>query len=110
MSPSGNGLGADRPLGFAMQIDDDEVQSNYFFPAAAPGLEPPQWDTPDGFVANSIISAKNNFTLAPGAHTLKVGLMSSTYYGGNSQRPAVIHDRARGRRAEDCDQYAVSAY
>ncbi|KAJ7146212.1 hypothetical protein C8R44DRAFT_9545 [Mycena epipterygia] len=72
VSPSGNGNGADRPLGFALQIDSLPVQTNYFFPAAAPGQEPPQWDTPDGFVANSIISPKNTFSLAPGAHTLKL--------------------------------------
>lgn len=79
VSPSGNGNGADRPLGFALQIDSLPVQTNYFFPAAAPGQEPPQWDTPDGFVANSIISPKNTFSLDPGAHTLKVGSVFSFF-------------------------------
>ncbi|KAJ7699298.1 hypothetical protein B0H17DRAFT_1006233 [Mycena rosella] len=72
VSPSGNGFGMDRPLGFAMQVDEGAVQSNYFFPAAAPGLEPAAWDGNEGFVANSIISAANTFSVAPGAHTLKL--------------------------------------
>ncbi|KAF8192809.1 hypothetical protein K438DRAFT_2017963 [Mycena galopus ATCC 62051] len=72
VSPSGNGLGADRPLGFAMQVDDDEVQSNYFFPSAAPGEEPDAWNGNDGFAANAIISAVNSFEIAPGSHTLKL--------------------------------------
>ncbi|KAJ6476888.1 hypothetical protein C8R45DRAFT_906591 [Mycena sanguinolenta] len=72
VSPSNNGLGADRPLGFAVQIDSDEPQSNYFFPPAAPGQQPAAWDGLDGFVANSIISVPNKVTLAPGAHTLKI--------------------------------------
>ncbi|KAJ7454980.1 hypothetical protein B0H11DRAFT_257884 [Mycena galericulata] len=73
VSPSGNGLGADRPLGFAVQIDDEAVQSNYFFPPAAPGEEPDAWNGNDGFAANSIIPAANTFNdVAPGAHTLKL--------------------------------------
>ncbi|KAJ7730249.1 hypothetical protein DFH07DRAFT_174950 [Mycena maculata] len=72
VSPSGNGLGADRPLGFAVQVDDGEVQSNYFFPPAAPGEEPDAWDGLDGFAANNIISAANTFEIAPGSHTLKL--------------------------------------
>ncbi|KAJ7092468.1 hypothetical protein B0H15DRAFT_175137 [Mycena belliarum] len=72
VSPSGNGLGADRPLGFAMQIDADTPQSNYFFPSATPGQEPAAWNGNDGFVANSIIPAANTFSVAPGAHTLKL--------------------------------------
>ncbi|CAK5271919.1 unnamed protein product, partial [Mycena citricolor] len=55
LSPSGNALGADRPLGFAVQLDDAPAQSNYFFPSAAPGLEPAQWN---GFVAAEIIQTR----------------------------------------------------
>ncbi|KAJ7607358.1 hypothetical protein FB45DRAFT_948146 [Roridomyces roridus] len=72
VSPSGNGLGADRPLGFAMQVDEGAPQSNYFFPNAAPGAEPAAWDGLNGFVANSIISAQNAFEVEAGAHTLKL--------------------------------------
>ncbi|KAF8193215.1 glycoside hydrolase family 115 protein [Mycena galopus ATCC 62051] len=72
VSPSNNGLGADRPLGFALQVDNDAPQSNYFFPAAAPGQQPAAWDGLDGFAANSIIAVQNALTLAPGAHTLKI--------------------------------------
>jgi hypothetical protein len=72
VSPSNNGLGADRPLGFAVQIDSGAPQSNYFFPPAAPGQQPAAWDGNDGFVANSIIAVPNSLTLPPGAHTLKV--------------------------------------
>ncbi|KAF7349457.1 GH115-C domain-containing protein [Mycena sanguinolenta] len=72
VSPSNNGLGADRPLGFAVQVDSDEPQSNYFFPPAPPGQQPAAWDGPDGFAANSIISVPNNVTLVSGVHTLKI--------------------------------------
>ncbi|KAJ7245615.1 glycoside hydrolase family 115 protein [Mycena haematopus] len=72
VSPSNNGLGADRPLGFAVQVDSNAPQSNYFYPPAAPGLQPAAWDGLDGFAANSIIAVPNAMTLAPGAHTLKI--------------------------------------
>ncbi|KAJ6563652.1 hypothetical protein DFH09DRAFT_478550 [Mycena vulgaris] len=72
VSPSGNGLGRDRPVGFATQVDSAPVQSSYFYPLGVPGQQPPEWNGHDGFVANSIISAKTAFTIAPGAHTLKL--------------------------------------
>ncbi|KAF7369800.1 GH115-C domain-containing protein [Mycena venus] len=72
VSPSGNGNGNDRPLGFALQVDAGEVQSNYFFPLAAPGAEPDAWGGNDGFAANSIVPAANTFSIAPGAHPLKL--------------------------------------
>ncbi|KAJ7866061.1 hypothetical protein B0H14DRAFT_2347693 [Mycena olivaceomarginata] len=75
VSPSNNGLGADRPLGFAVQIDSGAPQSNYFFPPAAPGQQPAAWDGNDGFVANSIIAVPNSLTLPPGAHTLKISMI-----------------------------------
>ncbi|KAF8166438.1 hypothetical protein K438DRAFT_1616943 [Mycena galopus ATCC 62051] len=53
-------------------VDDDEVQSNYFFPPTAPGEEPNAWGGNDGFAANAIISAVNSFEIAPGSHTLKL--------------------------------------
>ncbi|CAK5269584.1 unnamed protein product [Mycena citricolor] len=55
--PSENGLGADRPLGCAVQLDNAPVQSNYF-PSLAPGLEPQQWK---GFVVEEIIRMRNVF-------------------------------------------------
>ncbi|KAK7046476.1 GH115-C domain-containing protein [Favolaschia claudopus] len=72
VSPSNNGLGSDRPLGFALQVDGGALESNYFFPAAAPGQQPLGWDGNDGFAANSIISVNNPVSLSPGAHTLKI--------------------------------------
>ncbi|KAJ7206913.1 hypothetical protein GGX14DRAFT_456996 [Mycena pura] len=72
VAPSNNGLGADRPLGFAMQVDDGAPRANYFYPPAAPGQQPPQWDGLDGFAANNIISVPNAVSLAAGAHTLKL--------------------------------------
>ncbi|KAJ7135657.1 glycoside hydrolase family 115 protein [Mycena epipterygia] len=72
VSPSNNGNGADRPLGFAVQVDEAVPQSNYFFPPAAPGQQPVAWGGNDGFAANSIVSVLNTVALAPGAHTLKI--------------------------------------
>ncbi|KAJ7488053.1 hypothetical protein FB451DRAFT_1126447 [Mycena latifolia] len=72
VSPSNNGNGADRPLGFAVQVDDAAPQSNYFFPPAVPGQQPAAWGGVDGFAANSIVSVVNKLSLAPGGHTLKI--------------------------------------
>jgi hypothetical protein len=69
VSPSLNANGNDRPLGIAMQIDDEAPQTAYFIPFAAPGEEPPEWND---FVANSIVPIAGNFTAWPGNHTLKV--------------------------------------
>ncbi|KAF7321993.1 GH115-C domain-containing protein [Mycena kentingensis (nom. inval.)] len=73
VSPSDNGMGAERPLGFALQVDGGEVMSNYFYPDAPPGQQPAAWFGLDGFVANSIIAVKNNgLPLTKGAHMLKL--------------------------------------
>lgn len=58
-----------------MQVDDATPQTTYFMPFAAPGSLPAVWNT---FVANSIIPVVNNFTAAPGAHTLKVWMIEPT--------------------------------
>ncbi|KAJ6564988.1 hypothetical protein DFH09DRAFT_1475574 [Mycena vulgaris] len=72
VSPSNNGAGDERPLGFAVQVDAVAPQSNYFFPPAAPGQQPAAWGGNDGFAANSIVAVANTLSLAPGAHTLKI--------------------------------------
>ncbi|KAI8990365.1 hypothetical protein BD414DRAFT_483368 [Trametes punicea] len=75
VSPSLNGLGDDRPLGLALQIDDGEAQTKYFVPPATPGDLPDGWDGTDGWVANSIIEVPMVFPVQPGAHTLKVWMI-----------------------------------
>jgi len=70
VSPSLNANGQDRPLGFAVQIDDLSTQSSYFMPFAEPGQLPSVWND---FVGNSIVPVNMTFSdVAPGAHTLKV--------------------------------------
>lgn len=71
MGPSLNALGPDRPLAVALQVDSGEPQVTYF-PNGAPGAEPPQWDTLDGWAADNLIFVPGSFVAPPGAHTLKV--------------------------------------
>ncbi|EPQ55955.1 hypothetical protein GLOTRDRAFT_121307 [Gloeophyllum trabeum ATCC 11539] len=75
VSPSLNANGDDRPLGFAIGIDNGTVQSEYFVPYATPGQLPPQWDGLGGWVADAIIPVATTFTIAPGAHTLKIWMI-----------------------------------
>ncbi|KAI0049026.1 glycoside hydrolase family 115 protein [Auriscalpium vulgare] len=75
VSPSFNANGDDRPLGLGVQIDASAPQTTYFFPPAAPGQTPPQWDGNDGFVANGVISIIGTFPAAPGAHTLTLWMI-----------------------------------
>ncbi|KAG6809899.1 hypothetical protein H0H92_014200 [Tricholoma furcatifolium] len=73
VNPSWNANGDDRPIGFAVQIDDQTPQSLYFFPVPAPGMFPAAWNGDDGFAANMIANASATFTgVSPGAHTLTV--------------------------------------
>ncbi|KAI9058756.1 glycoside hydrolase family 115 protein [Trametes sanguinea] len=78
VSPSLNGLGDDRPLGLALQIDDGTPQTSYFVPPATPGDLPDGWDGADGWVANNIIRVTQVFQVQPGAHTLKVWMIEPT--------------------------------
>ena len=71
VSPSLNSFGADRPIGLAIQVDNQPARANYFIPPAPPGKLPPQWSGNDGYVANAIVSVVTNWNAAPGAHTLK---------------------------------------
>lgn len=72
VAPSLNALGADRPIGLALQVDSQPPKTSYFMPMAAPGALPAAWGGLDGFVANGVVSVTANFTAPPGAHTLKV--------------------------------------
>ncbi|KAG7087753.1 hypothetical protein E1B28_013694 [Marasmius oreades] len=73
ISPSLNANGRDRPLAFAMQLDDKAVQSSYYMPFGNPGAEPAAWNGPDGFVANSIVTANLTWSgVSAGKHTLKL--------------------------------------
>ena len=73
ISPSLNANGRDRPLGIAAQIDDLPIQSIYFIPEAPTGTLPAAWKGADGFVANSVVSARLSYdSLAPGSHTFKL--------------------------------------
>lgn len=72
VSPILNSYGLDRPVAIATQLDDDEIQAQYFIPSAAPGDLPAQWDGNDGWVANAIIDVLSTHVAAPGSHTLKV--------------------------------------
>ncbi|KAI0659591.1 hypothetical protein C8Q70DRAFT_915222 [Cubamyces menziesii] len=78
VSPALNGLGDDRPLGIALQIDDGEAQTKYFVPSATAGNLPEGWDGMDGWVSNSIIELPMVFQVQPGAHTLKVWMIEPT--------------------------------
>ncbi|KAJ3491899.1 hypothetical protein NLI96_g361 [Meripilus lineatus] len=78
LSPTWNANGQDRPVAFAVQIDSQAPQTNHFFPLSAPGSSPAAWNGYDGFVANSIITTNNAFTVPPGAHTLKIWMVEPT--------------------------------
>ncbi|KAI0758924.1 hypothetical protein C8Q74DRAFT_1300824 [Fomes fomentarius] len=75
VSPSLNGLGDDRPLGIALQIDNEEAQTSHFVPRATPGNLPDAWAGLDGWVANGVIEVPMVFPVQPGAHTLKVWMI-----------------------------------
>ncbi|KAG8873762.1 hypothetical protein FRB97_006445 [Tulasnella sp. 331] len=76
VAPSMNAMGNDRQLAFAVQIDSSPAQTVTPIPLAAPGGLPAGWDTPDGFVANSIVPVVTNHTgIGPGAHTLTVWMI-----------------------------------
>jgi Gylcosyl hydrolase family 115 C-terminal domain len=77
VSPSFNAGEMDRPLAFAVQLDDKPVQTSHFFPPAPPGGLPANWDGLDGFVANSIITVPMLFIgIQNGRHTLKASALT----------------------------------
>ena len=78
VAPTLNNYDPSRPVKVAVSVDGLTPQTTAFFPQAPPGGLPPQWDGTDGFVANSFIDVPNNFSLAPGPHTLKVGMVEPT--------------------------------
>ena len=82
VSPSLNGLGDNRPLGIALQIDDGVAQTSHFVPRATPGNLPGAWGGVNGWVANSIIEVPMVYPVQPGAHTLKVRHGIRNTYGG----------------------------
>lgn len=76
VAPSMNANGNDRALKFAVQIDSETPQTVQPIPIATPGGLPAGWDTPDGFVANSIVSVVTNHAgVAPGAHKLTIWMI-----------------------------------
>ncbi|KZO92267.1 glycoside hydrolase family 115 protein [Calocera viscosa TUFC12733] len=56
MSPSLDNRGYSRPLGFALQLDNSSAIPIYPVPIVSAAEQPPDWDTPDGWVANSMIN------------------------------------------------------
>ncbi|KAF9026544.1 hypothetical protein BDZ89DRAFT_1092397 [Hymenopellis radicata] len=75
VSPSLNARGNGQPLGFAVQIDSQPVNSSYFMPLAAPGTLPDEWGS---FVNDSIVPVTFSFDgLSPGAHVLKLFMIES---------------------------------
>ncbi|KIK66278.1 glycoside hydrolase family 115 protein [Collybiopsis luxurians FD-317 M1] len=73
LSPSLNANGDDRPLGFALQVGSEPIQTSYFIPPdATPGGEPVAWAGRDGFAANVIVSVNMTFNITPGPQTMKL--------------------------------------
>jgi hypothetical protein len=75
VSPSLNSNSADRPIAFALQMDDSTPTVSYFIPPAAPGSLPAAWGGNDGFVASNSVAVTVNAKAAPGKHTLKLWMI-----------------------------------
>ena len=52
VAPTLNSYGNDRPVAFAVSIDSQDPQTNYFIPLATPGSEPAAWGGNDGFAVS----------------------------------------------------------
>ncbi|EJT96994.1 hypothetical protein DACRYDRAFT_59782 [Dacryopinax primogenitus] len=71
MSPSLDNHGYMEPLGYALQLDNTPPISVYPILIVSASVQPPGWDTPDGWVANSMINTTIQFnSTALGKHTL----------------------------------------
>ncbi|KIY44327.1 hypothetical protein FISHEDRAFT_51503 [Fistulina hepatica ATCC 64428] len=81
LSPSFNSLGDDRPLAYAIQLDDDAVQRvDYIEFPTSPGEVAIAWGGDDGYVANAIVTADTVFSYnnSTGVHTLKIWMIEPT--------------------------------
>ncbi|KDQ08247.1 glycoside hydrolase family 115 protein [Botryobasidium botryosum FD-172 SS1] len=75
LAPSLNANGNDRPLAFAVQIDQETPQSVAYVGAAPSGSLPAGWTGLEGPTAVNIIKATTTHKVAPGAHTLKIWMI-----------------------------------
>lgn len=78
ISPTLNNMGPDRPLKIAIQMDAQTPQTIAFIPPSAPGTLPAAWSGNDGFVADNAVFVPTTWSIVPGPHTLKVGILCSS--------------------------------
>ena len=100
-------MGPDRPLKIAIQMDDQTPQTVAFIPASAPGTQPAAWGGNDGFVANNAVFVPTSWTIAPGAHTLKVSFKASLWNTLCilSHSYLAVDGGTRRCGTKDCDRY-----
>ncbi|KAG8956849.1 hypothetical protein FRC04_000327 [Tulasnella sp. 424] len=71
-----NGFGNDRPLKFAVQIDDTTPQVVQYVPVVTADKTPTGWDGNDGWAANNIITnTTTHGTIGAGKHTLTLWMI-----------------------------------
>ncbi|KAG8908462.1 hypothetical protein FRC00_011221, partial [Tulasnella sp. 408] len=71
-----NAFGNDRPLKFAVQIDDTTPQTVQYVPVVTADKTPPGWDGNDGWAANNIITATTKHgDIGAGTHTLTLWMI-----------------------------------
>ncbi|KAF4611503.1 hypothetical protein D9613_003870 [Agrocybe pediades] len=76
MTPALNSNTDQNPLAYGVQIDSQPAVKVVPIPSEVPGGLPNGWDTNDGWVANSIITTPTKFSVTPGAHTLKISMIT----------------------------------